>query len=120
MISSIILKEDSYYSQVVSLSNTLFTLTFKFNFFNQSWYLDITSVSGKDKYLTGLMIIPNQNITGRYLVDELSEGNLWCLKSSNTKEPLSFDNFGDEKDYRLYWIPSSEEKELGIDELIQL
>lgn len=66
------------------------------------------------------MIVPNQNLTGNHIVEELSEGNLWCLKNSNTKKPLGFDNFGDEKDYRLYWIPSEEEEELGINELVQL
>jgi hypothetical protein len=120
MASLIVLKEDSYYSQRVSLSNSLFNLTFKFNSVNKSWYIDISSVSGRNKHLTGLMVVPNQNLTGRYLVDELSGGNLWCIKNSNTKEPLGFDNFGDEKDYRLYWIPSNEEKELGINEFIQL
>jgi len=120
MASSIILRDDAYYSQIVSLSNSLFKLTLKFNSVNQSWYLDISSVSGREKYLTGIMIVPNQNLTGRYIVDELSEGNLYCVKNSNTKEPLGFSNFGNNKDYRLYWIPSNEERELGINELIQL
>lgn len=120
MASSIILKEDSYYSQRVSLSNSLFNLIFKFNSVSQSWYLDIVSISGRDKYLLGLKIVPNQNITGRFISEALSEGNIWCIKHTNTTEPLGFSNFGEDKDYRLYWIPTEEERELRIDELIQL
>jgi hypothetical protein len=120
MASSIVLKDDPYYCQTVSLSNSLFKLTLKFNSVNESWYLDITSISGRFKYLTGLKIVANQNITGSYLVEELSGGNIYCLQNSNTKEPIGFNNFGEKKDYRLYWIPSSEEEELGINELVQL
>jgi hypothetical protein len=120
MALNILIREDSYHSQRVSLSNSLFNLTFKFNSVNQSWYFDITSISGRDKYLTGIMVVPNQNLTGNHIVKELSEGNFWCLKSSSTKEPIGFNNFGEKKDYRLYWIPSSEEEGLGINELVQL
>jgi hypothetical protein len=120
MAASIILRNDPYYSQIISLSNSLFRITLKFNSVNKSWYVDIASVSGREKYLTGIMVVANQNLTGGSIVEELSEGNLWCLKDSKTQERLGFNNFGNNKDYSLYWIPSNEEQELGINELIQL
>lgn len=106
--------------QTVTLGGNLVNLHFKYNTRNSSWYLSVLDSSNNDIILSGLKVMPNQNLTGRYNVEGLLSGNLWCIRNSNDFSPVDRNNLGEDKSYSIYWIPSEEEVEVDINELIQL
>lgn len=108
-----------YSRQSISIKNVGITLVCKFNTINSSWYLDLYNASGTELVVAGIKVMPNQNLTGRYLLDILPEnGNLWCLRKRSTKESVGRSNFGINKDYSLYWLTSEEEVNLGLSDEI--
>lgn len=106
--------------QTVTLGDNLVNLYFKFNIRNQSWYITIKDSSNENTILSGVKVMPNQNLTGRYILEELSGGNLWCIRNSNNFSDVGRSNLGEDKTYSVYWISSDEEIEVNIDDLIQL
>tara|TARA_R110002126_G_scaffold34517_8_gene106828 strand:+ start:1007 stop:1366 length:360 start_codon:yes stop_codon:yes gene_type:complete len=112
---------DSPYSeQNITLDGLTLQLILKYNIINSSWYLDIKTGSGKSEILSGIKVTPNRNLTGRHLVQELSGGDLWCLRSKNDFSPIDRDNFGEGEAYNLLWIPNSEVEEAELDGILQL
>ena len=97
----------AYSEQRVSLGGNVYTLVFKFNVRNSGWYLSILDSSGTTPYLQGLQIKPNQNLTGRY-TDSGLVGDIWCLRVKAEDSPLSLDNLGKDKVYRLVWVTDKE------------
>lgn len=112
--------DEPYSSQRVTISGTTLTLTLKYNSRNTSWYLDIKTGSNSKEILTGIKIMPNQNLTGRYVLPLLPEGNFYCLRTQNRFDDIDRDNFGNDKVYQLFWASTEDEEELGIDGSIQL
>jgi hypothetical protein len=94
-------------------------MNFKFNVTNQSWYIDLRDATGQDIKL-GIRVIENQNLTLRFNLAQFSSGDLWCLKQKSTNQPLGRDNFGKNKEYRLFYILKSEAATVGIENVIQL
>jgi hypothetical protein len=110
---------DSPYSeQLVSLSNRVITMVFKFNVVNQSWYLDLLDSRGL-KIKMGIRIVANQNLTERFDLSDSFTGDLWCIKNRNSSKVLGRTNLGKNKDYGLYWISDEDSKLLGIENVIQ-
>ncbi len=109
-----------YSQQRVSVSGLALTTVLKYNSRNSSWYLDILDSAGEDIILAGIKIMPNQNLTGRYILDSLPNGNFWCFRQKADYSDVSRDNFGADEVYGLYWVPATEEEELGINGVIQL
>lgn len=105
--------------QLVSLNNRVVSMDFKFNAVNQSWYMDLRDSSGKDIKL-GIRVMANQNLTLRFNLVEIPSGDLWCLKQKSTNQPLGRENFGKNKDYRLFYILRSEAATVGVENVIQL
>jgi hypothetical protein len=112
---------DSPYSeQNITLDGLLIKLILKYNVISSSWYLDIKSGSGVTNLLSGIKITPNRNLTGRHLIDELSGGSLWCLRTKSDLSPISRGNFGEGKTYGLFWISDYEIEEVGLNGVLQL
>ena len=120
MALNIRIPDSAWSEQQVTISNNVLTLAFKFNSRNDSWYVDISNSDNTENIISGLNVMPNQNLTGRYFLSDISEGNIWCVRKSTTSEPIGRDNFGIGKDFELWYIPDSEEQELGINGTIQL
>lgn len=112
--------QNPYSEQVVSLSGISITLIFKYSVITESWYMDIKDRSGTVEILSGVEITSNRNLTGRYILEGFPLGNLYCLKNKVTSNKVTFNNFGPNLEYGLYWIPLNEELEYGIDGIIQL
>lgn len=109
-----------YTEQRVTLGRNVVTLVFKYNIVDESWYMDIFTSEGQTPIKTGIKIMPNQNLTGRYILDNLKGGNIWCLRQKRDFTPVTRDNFGGDRTYQLYWLSSDEEEEIGVDDVIQL
>ena len=82
------------------------------------WYLSIYDIDGT-LILSGLTLISEaQNITWRYSREAtgLFEGDMWVFnKTGNyTINPLTKDNFGESKDWGLFYFTQAEMVELGI------
>ena len=79
------------------------------------WYV---SVSDKlsEPVISGLLMIPNGNLTWRYSRDRLFPGDLWVIDNSPTETavPLDRDNLGDGKRYSLDYFTQDEMNTLGI------
>ena len=112
--------DEPYYTQRVTLESTAIRLITKFNSRNNSWYLDIKTGGGSSDILSGIKIMPNQNLTGRYDLPLLPDGNFFCLRTQNRFDDIGRDNFGNDKVYQLYWVPTDEELEAGLDGITQL
>lgn len=95
-------------SQRVNLSNNLVTLVFNFNVRDESWYVDVYDDTRTNAIVLGIKVVPNQTLTGNYLLSELSGGELWCIRFRNTSEPIDRNNFGSDRDYRLVWMTDQE------------
>lgn len=82
--------------------------------------MSVKDSSNNNTIISGLKVMPNQNLTGRYDIEELLSGNLWCIRNSNDFSAIDRYNLGEDKSYSIYWIPSEEEVEVNIDDTIQL
>lgn len=120
MANNIKVPNSAWHEQAIIVSGTVIRLIFKFNTADQSWYIDILDNSGNG-ILYGLKVMPNQNLTGRYnTLQNLPDGNLWCIRDKNDTSPVGRDNLGIGKAYNLVWYSSAEEEELGINGRVQL
>lgn len=106
--------------QTVTLGDSLVTLYFKYNSRNKSWYIDIKDSTDTDAIIDGIKVMPNQNLTGRYILNDLAGGNLWCIRNTQDYTSIDRDNLGEDKTYSIYWVTDEEEAEAGVDEYIQL
>lgn len=120
MALKILTSSEPYSEQRVTIGGISLTLTFKYNSRNSSWYMDIKDGSNTNTILSGIKIMPNQNLTGRYILKNFPSGNFWCIRQKNDFTPINRDNFGSDKVYALYWLTSQEEGEAQIDNKIQL
>ena len=122
-MATVIKVPDSAYSDSeVTLSGKTYIFTFKFNSRNSSWYLDLKDSDG-DIILAGIKIMPNQNLTGRYISttsENFPDGNLWCFRALNDFSPIGRDNFGLGKTYELTFLTHQDEEDFGIGNTIQL
>lgn len=120
MAQKIKILDTPYFDQEVTLSSQPYNLLMKYNQSDDSWYLTVRTKT-KEVITSGLKLLPDQNITySRQYLDIMPNGNLYCLRVKANDESLGRDTLGIGKTYELWWIPTSEEEELGIDGRIQL
>lgn len=112
--------DSAFSEQQVNLTDTVVTLTLKFNSRNDSWYIDIKDAANTTVVKSGIKVMPNQNLTGRYLLSDLTDGNIWCFRQKSSDEVIGRDNLGLDKTYGLWYLTLAEEEELGFDDIIQL
>lgn len=120
MALEIFVPDSSYADQRVSLDGSVFTFEYKFNVRNNNWYLNIYDIQKNTALIRGLAIKPNQNLTGRYLIDGLTEGSIWCIRTKGSKEPIGRDNLGIGKAYGLFYISDSSSLGSIINDFVQL
>lgn len=104
--------------QRVSLGPQIVFIIQKYNNRTESWVVDVYEDDGITPIILGLTMRRDQNLTGRYVLPSLVEGDLFCLKVKSGTEKLGLDNIGRGKTFGLYWISDEEQELLGIDELI--
>lgn len=120
MANAIKIPDSAWHEQVVTLSGNSYRITQKFNFRDDSWYVDIENLSTEEG-LYGLKLMPQQNITKQFRYgDIVVGGDLVCARIKKDFSSVGRDNLGIGKVYELWWIPDEEQEELGIDGFIQL
>lgn len=120
MASKIKVPNSAFSEQQVNIGLDQITLILKFNSRNNAWYLDIKDSSADAEILSGIKVMPMQNLTGRYILDNFPSGNIWCMRQNSVSDPIGRDNLGTDKDYGLWYFSNEEEEELGINGNIQL
>lgn len=65
----------AFWTQLVDLDNTTFTLTYRYNTRETAWYFDIGEQNGT-VIVGGLKLVPNMNLTGRFADSRLPLGEL--------------------------------------------
>lgn len=112
--------DNPYSEQQIVVSGLVLTLVMRFNIIDSSWYLDIKNSSSTVDIKVGIKVMPNQNLTGRYILPSLEGGNIWCFRKVDTDSEIGRDNLGIDKEYCLYWITDEETEEAGLDGVLQL
>lgn len=118
MATEILIPEDPHSTIRASLSGKYVTLKFKYNTRSDSWYLDIYEADNETVIISGIMIKPNQNLTGRYRLSGLPDGNLWCFRKQSASGEVGRNSL--QGDYGLLWVPASEELEVNINDRISI
>lgn len=106
------LENKAFFSQNISLLNTSFQVTLKYNSTDKLWRFSLKTP--ENVVVKGVPLVANTNLTGKYKFDVLRGGNFWCLRKKVTTEPVKFDNLGFDKDYGLFFLTTTEEKEIGL------
>lgn len=110
-----------YSKQLVTLGDDAYTIYFKYNIRNASWYLTLKDSEDENTILGGIKLMPNQDLLSRYIVEGKPLGKLLLLRTKNTPEGITQNNLGVNKDYGLFWVSPDDIEELNIsDSNIQL
>lgn len=121
MATNIKVEDNPYQETLITLNGESLYITIMYNTSDDtantgkgSWYFDIAN-RNKEAVLSGVKIIPFQNLTGKYLhVNRLLDGALWCVNTKDGTSDIGRDNFGTDKDFRLWFISNTEAENLGL------
>lgn len=95
----------------VTLGGTLYNFKYQYNTRDQRWRLSITDSTGVD-VMSGLKLMENQLLLERYNTPNFSHGDLYCLRSKQTDNPVGRDNLGYGLEYELAYLTNEEVLEL--------
>lgn len=98
--------------QRVTISNVIFYIQLDWSVREAAWYFTLMDVQRKH-LVSGRKLQFGTSPTARYTIPSLG-GNIYIYQAKETNLPLGRDNFGQDSDYQLVWISSSEEIELGL------
>jgi hypothetical protein len=114
MAIQIKVEDHSYQEKLVTVGGNSVNITFTFNTRDSRWYFDLVDRNGID-IVSGVKILPSQNLTGHYLdVTSIIGGNFYCANTRSNREDITRDNFGTDKQFQFWYISSEEEVEKGI------
>ncbi len=106
---------DVAYSTIeVSLAGKTYSFTFRFNtrmkkYENDkgTWILDISTSDGA-VIIRGVAIIEQASLLQDLILDDFSDGDLFCFRAGETSLPPTRDNIGVDKDYLLTFVTNEE------------
>ena len=122
MATRIKVSETSYQEELVTLNGKSLYLTFAYNTSDDvsntgiggDWYMDIADRNKVD-IISGVKILPIQNLTKRYLqVHKLLGGDLWCMNVKDTSTDINKDNFGTDRKFQLWYLSDEEMETYGV------
>lgn len=94
-----------------------YRVNFRLNSSDDSWRMSLYDTNGSS-ILTGMKCIPSQSLTGRYSRDiyDLPDGNFWCFDTepSGISGYVDSSDFGRDKRFQIWYLPSSEEEDNGL------
>lgn len=85
--------DSPWYSFIITLSEVVFTLTFRYNSRMDRWIMDIADASGND-ILAGIPLLILRDLTGQYVIDGLPPGTFYVVDSTNQNTQPSRDSWG--------------------------
>lgn len=124
MPTRIKIEDTSYQEKLITLNGQSFYLTLAYNtsddIFNTEeggWYIDLSD-RNKLPVISGVKVLPFQNLTGRHLhVKNLLGGALWCVNVKDTLEDINRNNFSTEGKFQLWYFSKLEMVDLGLEEV---
>ena len=101
-------------TQILSLSGVEYNLRLTFNTADKHWRLDIRDLDSNE-IVSGLKIMPNQNLTWRYkYLENMPAGNIYCIRQKNDFSAVGRDNLGVDKTYTLVYLTEAEDTLIGF------
>ena len=115
MATNIKLGGNPYEEKLITLNGDSYYLTVMYNSSddvnndgNGAWYFDIAD-RNKTEIISGIKIIPSQNLTSKYLsLSSSLGGDLWCVNVKDDTADIGRDNLGENKKFRLWYISNTE------------
>jgi hypothetical protein len=98
--------EAAYAENQFSLGGINYRFVFRFNDRDNRWRVDI--YINEDPVKLGLKVIQNIPLLSRYLLDDFTHGEIFCIKMKDTTEPVGRDNLGIGKSYELIYMTYQE------------
>lgn len=96
--------------QRVTINNIIFYIQLDFSTREQSWYFTLLDVS-RNTLLSGRKIQYGVSVTAHAEISSLA-GNIYIYRTKDTSEDLGRNNFGQDLDYEMIWLSTSEEQAL--------
>lgn len=90
----------------VTLSGVEYEFFFNFNTRDSRWRLSI-SINGK-LLVSSIKLVESQNLLGRYILEDFSHGNLFCIRFKEDGLPVGRNNLGIDKAYELVYLTNQE------------
>ncbi len=105
------LPESNYANMTVdvTIDGQAYTLGYTWNERDQGWRFSI-ALEGT-VLATGIKMVANESLLSRLLLEDL-EGDIQCLKFTSEDTPITFDNLGPDKAYRLVYLTEAELSEI--------
>ncbi len=108
MASKIPVPEVSWSEVNVSLGGQEYKITYTFNERDERWRFDLEDI------ILGVKVMENQELTGRYLLEGLGQGDIYCIRYKRDGLDVGFSNLGIDDPYELVFLSNSEIEELGV------
>lgn len=113
--------EQAYQEKLVTLNGKSLYFTIAYNTSDDllnngegAWYLDIAD-RNKVEIISGIKILPIQNLTSRYLqVHKLLGGDLWCMNVKDSSTEITRTNFGTDSQFQLWYLSNEEMVQYGV------
>lgn len=96
----------------VGLEGKQFNIRLYFVTRDKGWRMDIIS---PDDEIKGIKLTPETNLTYRFEGAGFTEGDLWCLRTTNTNLPVGRDNLGKGKEYTLIYLTADEMTKFNLE-----
>lgn len=127
MATQLVIPADTYsFDTNYTFEGNEFNFKIYINKATQRWYLDIrepttinNTIQENNEILSGLKIMPFQNLTGRYksVNRKLFSGDIWGMPVDpdfTSLEVVDNTNFGGDLKYGLFYLTASESAEMDL------
>lgn len=113
--------DQTYQEKLVTLNGKSLYLTIAYNTSDDlldnglgAWYIDIAD-RNKQEVVSGIKILPIQNLTARYLqLHKMLGGDIWCVNIKDSSAEISRTNFGTDSQFQLWYMTEEEMQNYGI------
>lgn len=114
-------EDNPYQEKLITLNGVSLYITIMYNTSDDvnddgfgSWYFDLAD-RNKDNIVSGVKILPLQNLTERYLsVNKILNGDLWCVNVKDSSSDIGRENFSTDGEFQLWYFSEEEMTTYGI------
>lgn len=105
--------EVAYSTTEVSLGGLSYSITYSFNEVDNRWRFDLYLL--QEPVILGVKVMEGQSLLARYLLDNFSHGDIYCLRFEDDGEDVGRNNLGIDLPYELVYLTNEEIEELTSD-----
>jgi hypothetical protein len=103
----IVVPESPFTIQDITLGGFKYDFTYAFNTRDDRWRFDIVDADN-NPVITGVKIMENQDLLGRYILPGFSHGGIFCIRVLETTDPVGRNNLGSGLPYSLFYFTNEE------------